>query len=460
VTRGRVWPRDRAEPGRDSFGQLRPGGGRVVKRMRHHLAAAGFALVIAGCTAASGPTPVATPGSPGPTSAGPAATPTLPTPVSAAVSPASSSAAGPSVTPAVTPSSTPSGPVPTATPTRTYVGSFVRTGRMTAARDCATATLLDDGRVLLAGGVESMFLSPFGLASAELYDLATGAFTQTSPMTVGRARGTATLLRDGRVLIAGGESSPDATLASGELYDPGTGTFTGTGELAQARSGQTATRLGDGRVLIAGGWDGNGAPLASAELYDPATGRFAQTGSMADPRSLHTATALTDGRVLVTGGITGYGNDQTDLGSAELYDPATGTFVPTGAMSDARAGHTATLLADGTVLVVPGTGRADVYDPATGRFVPTGSLGTGRQYFTATLLADGRVLIAGGQESPAMTEAAPLIATAEVYDPATRRFTDAGELVETRMCHTATLLGDGRVLLAGGGGQTVAELYE
>jgi hypothetical protein len=336
---------------------------------------------------------------------------------------------------------------------------------MTTARDDAAATLLDDGRVLVTGGVESVLLSPIALDSAEVYDPKTGKFAKTGTMTVGRGRATATLLQDGRVLVAGGESSPDATLASGELYDPATATFADTGKMTQPRSGHTATLLPDGRVLIAGGSNGSDS-LASAELYDPATGTFTPTGTMAEARSQHTATLLDDGRVLVTGGITGGADEATVLASAELYDTATGTFVPAGRMSAPRAGHAATLLTDGTVLVTPGTfgpeRRADVYDPATGRFSPTGPIRALRLFSTATLLADGRVLVAGGQQSPATTEAAPLVAAAEVYDPEARAFAAAGELVEPRFHHTATPLDDGRVLLAGGVGPagTVAELYE
>jgi hypothetical protein len=141
----------------------------------------------------------------------------------------------------------------------------------------------------------------------------------------------------------------------------------------------TATLLADGRVLVAGGYDSHYAPLASADLYDPKTGTFSPTGSMAGARGLHTATLLSDGRVLIAGGGP-WGSmllTASYLASAELYDPKTGTFSPTGSLATARAWHTATLLADGRVVIAGGAGSAflasaELYDPKTGTFSPTG----------------------------------------------------------------------------------------
>jgi hypothetical protein len=288
---------------------------------------------------------------------------------------------------------------------------------------------------------------------------------------------TATLLLDGRVLFAGGYSYSNGSynaLDTAELFDPTTNRFSPTGSLNVSRTGQTATRLADGRVLVAGGaaeldW----GMLASAEIYDPATGRFTSTGELGTARENQTATLLRDGRVLIVGGDTGYFRGlYTAVGTAELYDPATGSFIQTGRPHFARARATATLLQDGRVLIVGGDdpngnsiGPAELYDPATGRFTLTGSLDFSREGHTATLLPDGKVLILGGAQdratglADAPVDAGVPITRAEVYDPAIGRFTVAGSTPTWLMRHTATLLVGGRVLIAGGNG-TSALLYD
>jgi WD40 repeat protein len=170
-----------------------------------------------------------------------------------------------------------------------------------------------------------------------------------------RADHSATLLLDGRVLIAGGggyEGNPRR--ATAEIYDPTTGKFSSTGSMATARSNQTATLLPDGRVLMTGGDDNSGSALSSAEIYDPASGRFSPTGSLGISRTYHAAALLSDGRVLITGGDSANFSGITRA-SAELYDPATGVFSATGSMTVARAFHTATVLSDGSVLIVAGS---------------------------------------------------------------------------------------------------------
>ncbi len=337
--------------------------------------------------------------------------------------------------------------------------TFRPTGSMTTARSGHTATLLTSGQVLVAGGL-STWGSDDPLASAELYDPTSNTFASTGSMTIHRYFPTATLLNDGKVLVAGGWIGyAGGFLASAELYDPTTNTFARTGSMTTDRYQQTATLLHNGKVLIAGGWNGyaNG-PLASADLYDPATGIFTPTGSMSSVRTLHTATLLNDGKVLIAGGET-YSNGG-DLASAELYDPATGTFTTTGSMTISREWAQAVLLNDGKVLIAGGwnagngtLANAQLYDPASGSFTATGSLMIGRYGHAGTLLNNGMVLITGGGDTT----------IAELYNPATGTFTTAGSMSSPRGYLRATLLNGGDVLVTGGqilyGHLATADLY-
>jgi hypothetical protein len=337
--------------------------------------------------------------------------------------------------------------------------NFTNTGSMNVSRLWHTATLLNNGMVLIAGGQFTSIT-----ASAELYNPATGTFTTTGSMTTAREFHTATLLNNGMVLIAGGGNNT-ALLASAELYNPVTGTFTTTGSMTTARHEHTATLLHNGMVLIAGGGSitsgGSNFILASAELYDPATGTFTTTGGMTPGEILHTATLLNNGMVLIAGGIDATG---TTSASAQLYNPATGTFTATRSLNTARLYHTATLLNNGAVLIAGGTGSpntliplagAEVYNPATGIFTATGSLNTARHRHTATLLDNGTVLIAGGSQGFSGIIA---LASAELYDPATATFAATGSLNTGRQYQNATLLNNGMVLITGGGFAS-AELY-
>ena len=353
--------------------------------------------------------------------------------------------------------------VSSAPATLTVTPGFLLTGNMVVARSDATATLLNDGTVLIAGGVQTGTY----LSESEIYNPATGTFTATGSLNTARDLASATLLNDGEVLIAGGQNS-SGLLASAELYDPGTKVFTPTGNLNVARRFAPAVRLQNGMVLIAGGYGESGS-LASAELYDPAGGIFSQTGSLNTARRLTTATLLPGGLVLFAGGF----NDQGDgvLQTAELYNPGTGSFTFTGNLVFPRYYHTATLLNDGSVFVTGGATSTDansppfpyseVYDPSADMFSVTGELIIPAYDATATLLNDGTVLVVSGYSSRISTIPS---AAAQLYDPSTGNVNLTGDLNTGRVDDTATLLPNGMVLVAGGfnelGPLMTAELYE
>jgi N-acetylneuraminic acid mutarotase len=366
--------------------------------------------------------------------------------------------------PSIGPSPAP-GPTHEATPAPTArAAAWTATGAMIEARANHSATLLSDGKVLVAGGGDRGGPNgKFQLASAELYDPASGTWTATGSLAQPLDGHTATLLPDGTVLVAGGGRGGDMLYASAQLYHPASGKWTTTGSMAEARSDHTATLLPNGKVLVVGGFgaDTQGTftmQLATAELYDPASGTWSATGNLAKGRYGHTATLLPDGKVLVVGGYTRRGG----LASAELYDPTSGTWTATGSMREGRYGHTAVLLPNGLVLVAGGFGHghpeigrnlvsAELYDPGTGSWSATGAMIGRREYEydgrldTATLLLDGKVLVAG-----VGTHNSQVMPTAELYDPATGRWTATARKTEPRIFNTATLLRDGRVLLAGG----------
>ncbi len=282
-------------------------------------------------------------------------------------------------------------------------GKFTPTGEMSVARVGHLAVLLRSGKVLIAGG----WIGHGTTDSAELYDPVTGRFTVIAKMTTRRARPSATLLPSGNVLIAGGDDhdARDAAIASAEIFRADTLHFEPTGSLHRPRQGQTATLLDDGRILMAGG--SNGALIAIAELYDPKTGTFTDTGSLITPRYKHTAGLLPDGRVLIAGG-----SDERDwngnLNSSEIYDPRTGKFSAAAPLNDSRfkLPDEAVQLPSGKLLVAGGSKRAETFDPATGKFVVVaGQMNDRWHYMSETRLRDGSVLLAGGYPNNDQTTA-------------------------------------------------------
>lgn len=402
------------------------------------------------------------------------------------------------------------GPLSTSVAPPPVTGSFVMTGSMmptsddlSAARAYHTATLLNDGEVLIAGGVNEL---GFAVASAELYDPATGEFSQTGGMTTARAKATATLLNDSRVLIAGGVNGIlGLALNSAEIYDPTSGTFSSAGNMTSARVGHSATLLPDGTVLIAGGTNKLGVTLNSAEVYDPDSNTFTSVGTMQQDfwdstdvggaRTMHRASLLNDGEVLISGGLykVPKGVFTASLFGFNLYEPQNRTFVASSLLGAPRFDHTSTSLNSGVdVLIVGGntTFGAGLPEAAEGSFefslpyaglyvhdstnpendaiqplpgmVPTSDSPLGaRAKHTATLLQQGSVLIAGGEttygakvqlsdEIDIDVALTSVLGSAEIFDPSSKEFYVTGSMNFPRVGHTATLLPNGDVLVVGG----------
>lgn len=331
-------------------------------------------------------------------------------------------------------------------------------GNLNTAREFHTATMLADGRILIAGGYEGGQTQMFN--TAELYDQTTGNFTPLiSTLNSRRASHTATLLPNGKVLLAGGVPTafpPAAPNNTAELFDPANQSFTPVSPMNAGHATHAATLLPSGKVLITGGTtisDFGGTD--AAEIFDPVSNTFTTLPPMTSARSGHTATVLDNGRVLIAGGY--IGDTQNPGNTSEIFDPVSRTFTAVPApMNSPRFKHTATLLPDGRVLIAGGSGDSsgnsvntgELFDPVTQTYSPI-SLGMDRRArHAATAFANGKVLATGGIGGQSFGDHA--LNNAIVFNG---NFSGASTLMTAaRFNHTVTFLGNGRVLLAGGSG--------
>lgn len=342
------------------------------------------------------------------------------------------------------------------------VGTWSDVPDLATIRGTAAAVVLGDGKVLVSGGG----VGAIALATAEVFDPATGQWAPAASLTQPRRGHRAVVLADGRVLVAGGVDNGEL-LPSTEVYDPATAAWSSTSPMSTPRLGHSLSLLGDGRVLATGGTvpgdDGTAAggqtirPVATAEIYDPATGTWAPASPMGSPRFEHTATPLRDGRVLITGGLGPEEDRLRPLASTELYDPAADAFVRSTELSEGRTNHAAAALADGSVLVAGGAGgangdlslsSAEVFDPRVGSWTEVAPLGESRTGHSATTLAAGSVLVAGGESVSRGTRRS--LTSTEVFDPSARAWRPAGSMACPRSEHDAVRLGDDTVLVVAG----------
>jgi N-acetylneuraminic acid mutarotase len=310
-----------------------------------------------------------------------------------------------------------------------------------------TATLLSNGKLLVAGqtGETTVPQSP-----PEVYDPVTDRWSATASMLdTLRYQSSATLLSSGKVLITGGMNNvrfPNL-LATAEIYDPVAGTWSAASSFGTARAWHTTSLLPSGRVLLVGGNSNFGPGLTDVQSYDSEANRWTAVQPMRSGRFYHSATVLANGKLLVVGGFRNTTADQ-QMTSAELYDPVADSWSSAGDMLHPHGIHTATLLPSGKVLIVGGTlaagaANAEIYDPASNSWSGAANMSIARSGHAATLLTNGKVLVTGGSASASGT-------SSEIYDPSSDTWQAALNMPVARTAHTSTLMPGGVVVVVGG----------
>ncbi|OLB93661.1 MAG: hypothetical protein AUI15_18385 [Actinobacteria bacterium 13_2_20CM_2_66_6] len=359
-------------------------------------------------------------------------------------------------------------PVTPSPPPPANAGSWATLARLAMGRIDQTATVLQDGRVLVVGGSKEAEANQ--LATAEIFNPKTNAWSAAASMAYPRARHTATLLADGRVLVVGGLGPGRG---NSEIYDPGTNKWSPAGNLISARANHQAVRLADGRVLVMGGRQ-PGRPLSSAEIFDPVLRSWASTGSLLVARDRPQAVMLPGGKVLVTGGVsvdTGGSLDASvlagsPLATTEVYDPATKVWIPGPTMSVGRVGHAMATLGNGDVFVVGGTrdpAPAEILDSRSDTWASTAQVAPRIAPVVGVLVGGTRVIVAGGlveKYDPATVQSTGytfvLLDSVDVFDTARGSWSSAPPMAVARWLATGSMLADGRFLVCGGGNPLIA----
>jgi uncharacterized protein YjbI with pentapeptide repeats len=332
------------------------------------------------------------------------------------------------------------------------VTGFCETGNMITARRNHMVIALPNGKILVTGGAANAN-GTGSLNSAELYDPVAHTFSSTvNTMSTPRVDHTVTLLLNGEVLVTGGYTDTTTAQSSADLYFWANNVFNPVAaQMTTSRAEHAATLLANGKVLITGGNDNTGTSLASAEIYDPVANTFtASSHPMNSARQAHHADLLPNGKVLISGGLD---TNNNSLASAEIYDPVADTFTLTGPMTTARGNHSSALLYTGQILVAggltgPGTGlvltaTAELYNPATGTFTPTVNMSIARGHYAGIVLGDGTDFISGGATLPAGINA-------DIYNPATQTFSVSGNFTAAQAGMREAVAPDGTALLASG----------